>query len=40
MAAEAVQGEVDYRFDPDGVRWTLRAPEGYVQLEREAERGA
>ena len=32
MAAEAVQGEVDYRFDPDGVRWTLRAPEGFVQL--------
>ena len=32
MAAEAVQGEVDYRFDPDGVRWTLRAPEGFVQI--------
>jgi len=32
MAAEAVQGEVDYRFDPNGVRWTLRAPEGFVQL--------
>ena len=32
MAAEAVQGEVDYRFDPDGVRWSLRAPEGFVQI--------
>ena len=40
MAAEAVQGEVDYRFDPDGVRWTLRAPEGCVQLEPESECGA
>ncbi len=32
MAAEAVQGEVDYRFDPDGVRWSLKAPEGFVQI--------
>jgi PAS domain S-box-containing protein len=40
MAAEAVQGEVDYRFDPEGVRWTLRAPEGFVQLKSNAPREA
>ena len=27
MAADAVGGEVELRFDPDGVRWTLTAPE-------------